>query len=120
MFRQFLSRPVLLIALCAAMVAAIAVGGGGGSAQAKSLAQPYPGAPPVPIEDTRLAGRVPSADIAAALANPDTVAGWMTPRNSSLPYDPYFNPYRTCLSMRNVAVPYHRTFNPLVFKAGCP
>jgi hypothetical protein len=121
-----------MLAVLAATVAAVAMAAGPNTARATSIAQPptatpgipgYPppgGGPPVPIEDTRLAARVPSADIAAALANPDTIAGWMTPRNSSIPYDPYFNPYRTCLTVRNLAVPYHRAFNPLVYKAGCP
>lgn len=84
---------------------------------------PYPppsgGGPGIPIEDTRLGGRVPSADVAAALANPDQIAGWGVPRNPNIPYNPYLNPYRTCLTLRNLAVPYHPTYNKLVYKAGC-
>lgn len=82
-------------------------------------AYPPPGGSGMPIEDTRLGGRVPSADIAAALTNPDTISGWGVPRNPNIPYDPYFNPYRTCLTLRNLGVPYHPVYNRLVFKAGC-
>ena len=78
-----------------------------------------PGAPGAPHPIRGLAGRAPTAAIAAALADPGRVYGWGMPRNPNIPYHPIFNPYRTCLQLRNMGVPYHPVFNPLVFTAGC-
>jgi hypothetical protein len=134
------NRPMILTGLAAMLVMATLAFAMSTPASATGIAQrvtatpaPYPppgptppggggggGMAPVPIEDTRLVGRVPSADVAAALANPNAIAGWMVPRNPNLGHHPYFNPYRTCLTVRNIGVPYHPAYNPLVFKAGCP
>lgn len=53
------------------------------------------------------------------MADPARVYGWGIPRNPNIPYDPVFNPYRTCLQLRNMGVPFHPVYNPLVFTAGC-
>jgi hypothetical protein len=63
--------------------------------------------------------RVPAAAISFALANPEQVSGWQELRNPSAPPGPS-NPRRTQLSLQNISAPFHRQFNPLVYKAGCP
>jgi hypothetical protein len=78
------------------------------------------GGPGAPEVDPRVVGRVPVAAVNAALADPSRVRGWGVPRNRNLPWHPVFNPFRTCLSLRNPASPYHPLFNGLEFKAGCP
>lgn len=79
--------------------------------------------PPTPTPSPRacdfIAGRVPPAAIAAALANPERVAGWQELVNPGLPPSPA-NPYRTRLSIRSIAVPYHPLTNSLIWKGGCP
>jgi hypothetical protein len=64
------------------------------------------------------AGRIPAAVRAQALAAPESVEGWLRPRNASLPPGP-FNPPRIWLSLRAMNKPYGR-FNTAVWKAGCP
>ena len=63
--------------------------------------------------------RVPAAAIAAAVAQPERIAGWKKPANPGKPVSP-FNPLRECLSVANVAVPYNPLNNGLVWHAGCP
>lgn len=63
--------------------------------------------------------RIPPAAIAAAVANPDQIAGWRAPLDPGKPVGP-FNPRRECLSLSHPAVPYHSLFNPLTWHAGCP
>jgi hypothetical protein len=66
-----------------------------------------------------ISGRVPSADINRALAEPGRVSGWGTLCYRNRPAGP-FNHVREYLSIRRISVPYHRTFNPLIYKCGCP
>jgi hypothetical protein len=67
----------------------------------------------------QLPGRVPPAVLAAALANPSGVEGWQQPLDPGKPAGPY-NPLRSCLTLRDIAKPWHDLFNPLIFRAGCP
>jgi hypothetical protein len=64
-------------------------------------------------------GRVPAQHINAALAQPERVIGWNTRCFRNRPPSP-FNGLRVWLSLRNIAVPYDRLHNPVVFKCGCP
>jgi hypothetical protein len=64
-------------------------------------------------------GRVPSAVINAALAQPDTVSGWGSLCYRNRPPGP-FNGMRQWLTLRNIGAPYHRLGNPLVYSCGCP
>ena len=64
-----------------------------------------------------LAGRVPAAAIAAALADPSSVAGWDRPCNPNVPDSPR-NGRRRTLRLQNPSVPYHPLFNTLVFTCG--
>jgi hypothetical protein len=87
---------------------------------------PPPTAAPTPTVDPAgqaacdfILNRVPKSVIDAALANPDTVAGWNQLANPSAPQSPYNQPRRQ-LSLRNIGVPFHGMFNPVVYKAGCP
>lgn len=66
----------------------------------------------------QLAGRVPEAAQQAALANPNSVYGWLLPRNPGLQPGPA-NPPRTWLAMLAPSKPFGPG-NPLVWKVGCP
>lgn len=77
---------------------------------------PDPGAPEA---CDFILSRVPRAVIDDALANPVTVAGWNQLANPSAPPSPYNQP-RRMLSLRNIGVPFHPLFNPVIYKAGCP
>lgn len=63
--------------------------------------------------------RVPVQVINAALANPSAILGWDTLANPNLAPGPY-NPRCRYLSLLNIARAYHVTWNPVVYKAGCP
>lgn len=89
-----------------------------------ATATPVPTDTPEPTEDLgrvcpQILHRVPPAAIAAAIANPAAIDGYMKPHDSAKPIGPN-NPLRTWLSMRNLAAPYHPLFNGLLFRAGCP
>ena len=64
-------------------------------------------------------GRVPTAAINAALANPERVFGWGMLANPNLPPSPV-NPPRKRLSLRTISKPYSAEGNPLIYKVGCP
>lgn len=66
----------------------------------------------------RMAGRIPAAVQAAALANPAAFEGWLQPRNPALPPSAA-NPPRVWLTIRDPGKPYGR-FNSALWKAGCP
>lgn len=84
---------------------------------------PRPTATPlVPLDPqacTFVTGRVPSAAIADALANPRRVSGYGEPANPSIPPGPN-NPPKQYLTLLNPGVPWHPLSNSLVYKAGCP
>jgi hypothetical protein len=63
--------------------------------------------------------KVPPAAIQAAMANPETVSGWGERCNPSVAPGP-FNGRRTNLTLQNAGAPYHPTYNPVVYKCGCP
>jgi len=73
-----------------------------------------------PKVDPSISGKVPSAAVSYALANPAKVRGWGLLLNPAVPFHPLYNPHRTCLTLTNPGVPYAPVFNDLVFKAGCP
>lgn len=75
--------------------------------------------PPVGSLCSFVRGRVPTAVIDSALANPAQVRGWGELCNPALPPSPS-NILRTSLSIQNIAAPYHPLSNPLVYKCGCP
>jgi hypothetical protein len=54
-----------------------------------------------------------------ALANPERYYGWQMPLDPGKPVSPA-NPRRECLSLTNVAMPYHPLWNPPIWRAGCP
>lgn len=66
----------------------------------------------------RLIEAVPAPVVESALANPAAVSGYGILRDPGKPASPY-NSYRTCLSLRNLSVPWHPLHNALVFKAAC-
>ncbi|MCB9177270.1 MAG: PD40 domain-containing protein [Caldilineae bacterium] len=66
----------------------------------------------------QLPAQVPPAVIAAALAAPQQVEGWLKPANPALPPS-WRNPLRTWLSLRDSGKPFG-PFNGVVWKAGCP
>ena len=68
----------------------------------------------------QIEGLVPQDVIDAALADPDSVAGYGELMNPNLPFHPLTNTYRVWLSLRNLGVPYDPLNNTLIFKAGCP
>ncbi len=66
----------------------------------------------------QIGNRVPEAVQQAALANPESVYGWLQPLNPAIPPGPG-NPLRTWLAMLVPGKPYGPG-NPLVWKPGCP
>ncbi len=74
---------------------------------------------PMPAACEIISNRVPAVAIDWALANPEQVYGWGIPMNPSLPASD-LNPPRTWLSIRSLGSPYHRQYNSLVYKSGCP
>jgi hypothetical protein len=72
-----------------------------------------------PIACPVLNNRVPSVVIAAALADPSSVQGYLELQNPSVPPSPW-NLRKRYLSIRNAGVPWNQLFNGLIFKAGCP
>ncbi len=64
------------------------------------------------------AARAPADAIAAALARPDTVAGWGQRCSAQLPPGPT-NPLRQNLSLARPGRPYHPIANGLVWACGC-
>lgn len=64
------------------------------------------------------AARAPADAIAAALARPDTVAGWGLRCSAQLPPGPT-NPLRGSLSLARPGRPYHPIANGLVWACGC-
>jgi hypothetical protein len=85
-------------------------------------ATPAPPATPAPTPAPvcpQIRGRVPDADIAAAVADPGRVAGHGALERPDLPASPYNRP-RTWLSLRSLDVPYGRLSNGLVWRGGCP
>lgn len=79
---------------------------------------PTPGPTFTPMVCPGLSGRVPSAVIADALANPAKIGGWGEPQNPSLPPGPS-NPPRVWLTVRNPGVPYAPLANDVLYRAGC-
>jgi hypothetical protein len=65
-------------------------------------------------------GKVPGAARNAAAANPQAVAGYDTPCNPNVAYNPITNPLRKSLGLRNPNLPYHPIYNGLILKCGCP
>jgi len=84
---------------------------------------PRPSATPlvplIPQACAFVTGRVPSAAIADALANPRRISGFGEPANPSLPPGAN-NPPRLYLSLLNTGVPWHPLSNSLIYKVGCP
>jgi hypothetical protein len=94
------------------------------SASAASVICPTatpPGQPPPPNPEVCpfIQNRVPAVVIQAAMANPAMVRGWHERCNPSAPPNPS-NGLRGSLSVLNIGVPFHPTFNPVVWKCGCP
>ncbi len=63
--------------------------------------------------------QVPSVVIEDALANPEHFYGWRYRLDQGKPVSPA-NPLRECLSLLNVSMPYHPTWNKPVWRVGCP
>ncbi|MCB9177544.1 MAG: hypothetical protein H6648_10320 [Caldilineae bacterium] len=82
---------------------------------------PPPTDPPIdPANLCEIAkNKVPAAVIAAAQANPQSVAGYGLRCNPNLAGSP-LNPPRTWLSLRTPSLPFHPLFNGLTWKCGCP
>lgn len=78
-----------------------------------------PSQPPPAVECRHIQGKVPPAVISAAMANPNTVAGWLLPVNPNMPAGPG-NPLRHSLTLTDVGKPFHPLYNDLVWKVGCP
>lgn len=66
----------------------------------------------------RLVGKVPQVVIDSALANPQTVQGYGILCNPGIPPSPS-NVYRDSLNLQNPGIPYHPTFNRVVWQCGC-
>ena len=87
--------------------------------------EPQPEPPPEPAADPRpqvcdgLRRKAPQPDIDEAMDDPSAISGWDQLRNPNLPEGPD-NPRKHWLSMLDLNKPYHRLFNGLRFKAGCP
>jgi hypothetical protein len=62
---------------------------------------------------------VPPVVIVDALSNPARYYGWQYPLDMGKPRGPN-NPPRECLTLANVASPYHPLWNRPVWKVGCP
>ncbi len=62
--------------------------------------------------------KVPVAALAAALAQPQLIGGWLQPLDPGKPAGPS-NPRRTALTLVDSGKPYHPLFNGLVFRVGC-
>jgi hypothetical protein len=69
---------------------------------------------------TQAESKVPGAARNAAAANPQAVAGYGTPCNPNVAYNPITNPLRKSLGLRNPNLPYHPIYNGLILKCGCP
>ncbi|MFI0608036.1 MAG: kelch repeat-containing protein [Anaerolineae bacterium] len=66
-----------------------------------------------------LLGKVPTAIITNAMANPQDIGGFGEPANPALPPGP-INPPKTYLGLQNTGVPFHPLFNSVIFKSACP
>jgi hypothetical protein len=78
-----------------------------------------PSPTPTPPVCPQILRRVPAADIAAALAAPHTINGYNQLERPGLPPGPR-NRRRTWLSISQLARPYDRFWNGLIWRAGCP
>lgn len=76
----------------------------------------------------RIRGSERDAVVAAAEADPGAFDGWNQKLDEGKPgappypepgYDEGPNPRRTCLDLRDRNIPYHPTFNPPLWRAGC-
>ena len=67
----------------------------------------------------QIVGRVPEEAIREALANPDRHAGWQQLQKPHQRPSPY-NEVRDRLTIRNLAVPWNRENNGLIWRAHCP
>ena len=63
---------------------------------------------------------VPNPVLAAAVANPASVAGYDELCYPNRPTGPTFNVIRRFLGLENPNVAYHPMFNTVVWKCGCP
>jgi Tol biopolymer transport system component len=63
--------------------------------------------------------RVPAVIIADALTNPQRYYGWRYRLDPGKPPGPN-NPPRECLSLMNVGLPFHPTWNKPLWRVGCP
>jgi hypothetical protein len=75
--------------------------------------------PMAPEECPFLAGSVPAAARADALANPSGVYGYQMLCNPNVPPGPY-NGMRDRLSLAAPSRPYHPVYNNLIWSCGCP
>lgn len=82
------------------------------------VASPVPAANPADCICRGVRSRVPSAVINAAVADPESIDGWMQLLNPGVPPGPD-NPPRTCLALRNRGLDFHLLFNPLHWRVGC-
>jgi hypothetical protein len=84
---------------------------------------PKPYAPETPVHPECVCevvyDQVPSVIISDALANPEHFYGWRYPLDQGKPVSPG-NPLRECLSLMNISMPYHPTWNKPVWRVGCP
>lgn len=84
----------------------------------EAIASPVPAANPGDCVCRGVQSRVPSAVINAAVADPESIDGWMQLLNPGVPPGPD-NPRRTCLALRNRGLDFHLLFNPLHWRVGC-
>lgn len=82
------------------------------------VASPVPAASPGDCICRGVRSRVPAAVINAAVADPESIDGWMQLLNPGVPPGPD-NPPRTCLALRNRGLDFHLLFNPLHWRVGC-
>lgn len=73
---------------------------------------------PAPRICPQIVGLVPEAVQQAAIANPETVFGWLDPLNPAIPPGPG-NPLRMWLAILAPSKPFGPG-NPVIWKAGCP
>lgn len=116
---------VLVTAECGSSIAGqplygpVAISVSAASVVCPTATPPGQPAPPTPQVCPFIQNRVPSVIIQAAMADPATVRGWYERCNPSAPPSPS-NGLRGWLSLLNIGVPYHPTYNPVVWKCGCP
>lgn len=105
---------------CAALDPNDVFGGAGGDPRPVPTPTAEPGASDAgsPGVCPGLASKVPTAVIAAAVANPERVHGYGQLEFPSLPPG-YNNPRRMSLTLRNQGLAWQLVHNPLVYRAGC-